>query len=81
MWDDQFEEVLRSHLPFLPTGAEIGPDLSLRDFGLDSVGTVELLAGLEGTYGVRFTDDSLKLERFATPGVLWATLDELARNR
>ncbi|MFG1949343.1 acyl carrier protein [Nonomuraea sp. NPDC048826] len=81
MWDGRFEGLLRQHLPFLPTGAEIPPDLSLRDYGLDSVGTVELLAMLEDAYQVRFADDSLKLERFATPGVLWETLDGLGRGR
>ncbi|MEU8251679.1 acyl carrier protein [Nonomuraea sp. NPDC048916] len=79
MWDGRFEGLLRQHLPFLPTGAEIAPDLSLRDFGLDSIGTVELLAVLEDAYQVRFTNESLRLEHFATPGVLWETLGDLDR--
>lgn len=77
MWDQQFEDVLRRHLPFLPAGEGLAGDASLRDLGLDSLGTVELLAELESAYGVRFVDDALSLETFETPAVLWETLCEL----
>ncbi|GAA3166242.1 hypothetical protein GCM10010466_66270 [Planomonospora alba] len=74
MWDQQFEEILRPHLPFLPADEKLDPDTGLRDFGLDSLGMVELLATLESVYDVRFRDDALTLDTFATPGLLWSAL-------
>ena len=78
MWDDRFEEILRDYLPFLAPGEPLGEDVSLRDLGLDSISTVELLAILENTYDVRFLDDVLSMETFATPAVLWSALSRLA---
>ena len=77
MWDHQFEELLRTYLPFLAADEILAGDTSLRDLGLDSLGTVELLAALEARYDVRFLDDALSLETFATPGVLWAALSAI----
>jgi acyl carrier protein len=74
MWDDQFEQLLRQHLPFMEPDEKMPASLPLRDFGLDSLGTVELLAALEATYDVRFTDDALTPAAFETPDVLWSTL-------
>jgi len=74
MWDQQFEELLRSYLPFLAADETLDDDTNLRDLGLDSLGTVELLAALEARYDVRFMDEALSLETFATPGVLWAAM-------
>jgi acyl carrier protein len=77
MWDQPFEEMLRTKLPFLPPGEPLAQDTDLRDHGLDSMGIIELLASLESTYQVRFADDLLRLETFATPGVLWSSLATL----
>jgi acyl carrier protein len=38
------------------------------------MGMVELLAALEDGYDVRFRDEYLTMETFATPAVLWGTL-------
>lgn len=76
-WDQQFEEVVRGYLTFLPAEDPLHADSSLRDLGLDSMGTVELLNALENTYDVRFVDDALSAETFATPGSLWKTLSGL----
>ncbi|MFC4069030.1 phosphopantetheine-binding protein [Actinoplanes subglobosus] len=75
MWDTGFEEELRRFLPFLPPEEELAPDSALRDLGLDSLATVELLAALESRYDVRFVDDALNPANFTTPGVLWRTVD------
>lgn len=79
MWDVQFEHLLRRHLPFLPTDSALEAERSLRDLGLDSLGAVELLATLEQAYGVRFVDDLLSMETFATAGTLWAAVAALAQ--
>ncbi|AUY50397.1 MULTISPECIES: phosphopantetheine-binding protein [Streptomycetaceae] len=77
MWDETFEEILLTYLPFLDEDEKLEADTPLRDLGLDSLGTVELLASLENAYDVRFQDDALSLETFRSPGVLWAALSSL----
>jgi acyl carrier protein len=77
MWDQRFEETLRRFLPFLPADERLAEDTNLRDFGLDSLGMVELLAQLESGYDVRFTNEALTMETFATPAVLWRTLTRI----
>jgi acyl carrier protein len=77
MWDAQFEEIVRPHLSFLPEDAAFTPELDLREFGLDSLGIVDLLIALENAYDVKFTDDALAMETFETPGSLWGTLSGL----
>jgi len=74
MWDEQFEEIVRKQLPLLDAGEPLAADLVLRDYGLDSMSTVELLAALESGYGVRFADDAMDMENFATPETIWRTL-------
>jgi acyl carrier protein len=74
MWDAQFEVLLRDFLPFLPADTELSADLNLREFGLDSLGVVDLLVALESAYDVRLTDDVLSMDTFTTPAVLWDVL-------
>ncbi|MFE9680733.1 acyl carrier protein [Streptomyces sp. NPDC002701] len=77
MWDNSFEEILRKNLPLLEPEDELTADLSLRDHGLDSMGMVATLSALESAYGVRFVDDALGLDNFATPATLWKTLSDM----
>ncbi len=77
MWDNRFEELLRRHLPFLSPGEQLGENVRLRELGLDSLATVELLSALENTYQVRFENDTLTLETFETAGILWQTLSAI----
>jgi acyl carrier protein len=75
--DARFESTLRNFLPFLDADEALTPDMSLRDLGLDSMGMVELLTDLESGYDVRFRDEALTMETFATPGVLWGVLTSM----
>ncbi|VVJ19498.1 Uncharacterised protein [Amycolatopsis camponoti] len=77
MWDSTFDETLRSYLPFLPADEALTAETPLREYGLDSLATVELLSVLEQSYNVRFEDDALNLETFENPGRLWSTLARL----
>jgi acyl carrier protein len=77
MLDEQFETILRRQLPFLSDDEDLGADTRLRDLGLDSLATVGLLSVLERTYEIRFTDEALSMENFATPGLLWSVLSGL----
>lgn len=80
MWDERFESLLRSHLPFLTRAEELRPELELREFGLDSLGVVDLLVSLESEYDVRLTDDILSMDTFATPDTLWTALTTLQQS-
>ncbi len=77
MWDEQFEVLLRQHLFFLPAEQELVPELDLREFGLDSLGVVDLLVALESAYDFRLTDDYMSMDTFATPGTLWDTISSV----
>jgi acyl carrier protein len=76
-WDGRFEGILRKNLPYLSDDEPIRGDLRLFDLGLDSIGVVELLATLEREYSVRFVDDALSMETFATPDTLWGELSTM----
>lgn len=77
MWDEQFEVLLRTHLFFLAPDEELLPDLDLREFGLDSLGVVDLLVSLESAYGIHLTDDYLAMDTFTTPATLWGALSRI----
>lgn len=71
MWDTEFEQLLRSFLPYLASDEPLSADDSLRDLGLDSMAAVELLSAVENLYGARLDDDALTLATFETPATLW----------
>jgi nodulation protein F len=77
VWDDRFEAIVRRYVPFLASDERLAGGSILRDLGLDSMATVELLAALEQAYGARFVDDAMNMENFATPDTLWATLSRM----
>ncbi|QUQ65435.1 acyl carrier protein [Kutzneria sp. CA-103260] len=77
MWDEQYEKLIRQYLPFLPADEPLDPDTDLRDFGLDSLGIVDVLSALEQTFQIRFTEDLLTAETFRTPKVLWTAVSGL----
>ncbi|MBN9739824.1 acyl carrier protein [Amycolatopsis sp. A1MSW2902] len=76
MWDERFEQAVRTKLPMLASEPRLRPDLSLRDFGLDSMKIMDLIVGLESAYGTEFPDEALTFEAFATPGRLWELVRE-----
>ncbi|GGM89383.1 hypothetical protein GCM10011609_27810 [Lentzea pudingi] len=75
-WPDQFEAVVRKHLPMLGDDG-VSPELVLADRGLDSIGTINLLVALEDEFDVVFPDELLAATTFETPGALWAVLASL----
>lgn len=77
MWDKSFEKVIRTYLVYLPADEPLSEELNLRDYGLDSMRVVELLARLEGEYNIKFLDDALEMENFSTPRQLWSTLSKV----
>lgn len=82
VWDGQFETILRAHLPALSLAQPLRPDDSLRDLGLDSIGTLEILLALEDLYGVEIHEESIGHDPFASAGHLWSAVrDWRARHR
>lgn len=77
-WDPRFEELLREFLPLMTADETLDQDTDLRDAGLDSIGTIELLGRIEDEYQVRFVGEALTMATFATPEVLWATVIDLS---
>nr|WSY54843.1 phosphopantetheine-binding protein [Streptomyces sp. NBC_00886] len=78
---EEFEKTLRRFLPYLPDDEPLAPETELRDHGLDSLATVELLAALESGFQVRFPEEALGLDSFRTAGVLWETLSTVLDSR
>src|SRR5262249_28656513 len=76
-WDSRFETVLRAVLPTLSEQPRLDGDVCLRDNGLDSLSTVELLLRLETEYSVSIPDSLLTSDTFATPGRLWQALSQV----
>jgi acyl carrier protein len=74
MMDREFTEVVASHLPLL-NGRTVTASSSLREFGLDSMRSIDLLFALEDTFGVSLPDEDLNDATFATAGSLWQAFD------
>ncbi|MFI1726742.1 phosphopantetheine-binding protein [Streptomyces sp. NPDC020489] len=72
--DTVFEKVLRDHLPRLQE-QPLDHDTDLRDLGLDSMKSVDLLFAIEDEMDVSLPDDDLNESTFATAGSLWRAVD------
>ncbi|MEV5176534.1 phosphopantetheine-binding protein [Streptomyces flaveolus] len=67
-------------LPLLGPSADpagIGPDTDLWQAGLDSLGSVSLMAGIEDTFDIEFPDALLTRETFSTVSRIVAAVDSL----
>ncbi|HEY3606568.1 MAG TPA: phosphopantetheine-binding protein [Pseudonocardiaceae bacterium] len=77
----QFVDLLMPFLKFVGSN-EITEDSRLRDLGLDSMQSIELLFAIEDTFGISLPDEDLTDTTFATAGSLWAAMqratDQLA---
>jgi nodulation protein F len=76
-WSQDFENLLRRHLPEAGPDRPLSTDARLFDLGLDSFGTVELLVALEHTFDVLLPDEALTEETFFTAGSLWQVVSGL----
>ncbi len=77
VWEPRFEDALRPCLAPEASDAVLEADTSLRDMGLDSLKTVELVVRIEDAFDVVFPDEALTFETFATPQALWAVVQGL----
>jgi acyl carrier protein len=75
--DTNFVSLLSSYLKY--AGEEpITGQSSLRDLGLDSMRSIELLFAIEDAYGVAIPDERLTDTTFETAGTLWSVVEELS---
>jgi acyl carrier protein len=72
---EEFEELLRAHLPDLGADEPLEPDRPLLALGLDSVRMVSLIVDLEGFYSLTFPEDLMSGETFHSAHTLWQALD------
>jgi acyl carrier protein len=76
-WTAEFEQILCDALPALAERGELRPDVCLRDNGLDSMATIEMLLRIEETFEISIPDSLLNSRTFTDPGSLWAVVDRL----
>jgi len=76
-WPSEYERILREHLLDLDASHEVTVDLVLTDYGLDSIGIVNLMVALEDGFGITFPDELLVTGTFSTAGTLWAVVREV----
>lgn len=76
-WSQEFESVLRAHLPGLASDERLSGEVPLVRYGLDSMGTVTLLVALESSLDVQFPDEALVPETFETADQLWKQASRL----
>jgi acyl carrier protein len=68
--DERFETLLRPYLPLLGD-RPLTADTALRDMGLNSMQSVDLLFTIEDELSVTLPDDDLNEATFTTAGSLW----------
>lgn len=76
-WAPEFDALLRSYLPALPSESSLAGDTRLSDFGLDSLSTVNLLLDIESGFDLNIPDELLIPETFETPNNLWKVVETL----
>lgn len=74
--DAEFVALVTRHLKYA-AAETVTPRSRLRDLGLDSMRSIELLFAVEDTYGVTIPDERLTDATFETAGNLWVVLQEL----
>ena len=70
-------DIARQAIPGLPPQTEIAADQDLRDFGLTSVGSVNLMLALEAAYDLAIPDAELTPANFRTIATIEAMVRRL----
>jgi acyl carrier protein len=74
MLDQGFADLLIKFLPRAPQ--PITEDVRLRDAGLDSIHSIDLLLAIEDKYDIEFPSHLLNDATFDTAGSLWSAVDQ-----
>lgn len=76
-WDDEFDKLLRAHLPSLDGSGQIPPDVDLVSLGVESIALLQFMLALEQTYQIKFPMDMLTEEVFRTARTIWTAVSAL----
>lgn len=76
VWDERFRSCIIDALP-RGSAQHLTPTADLTALGLDSMASVQLLVALEETYDMKFPEELLASETFATPDSLWRAVKSL----
>ncbi len=79
MPSNEFIVILRRHLRYLAPSEQLVAETSLRELGLDSMGTIALVLDLEKGLGVTLPESMLRPETFVNAANLWTVVDVLMR--
>lgn len=74
---DDLLALLRPYLRFVQDADTVKWNDDLALLGLDSMGAIDLLLGIEEHFNVMIPDEKLVQETFATPRALWDVISEL----
>lgn len=77
MLDEEFEVLLRKHLKYLSPSEAIVRDRLLKEYGLDSMESINLLLDIEDTYTIVMPEEYLTEETFSTAFALWKVVEQL----
>jgi acyl carrier protein len=69
--------VLRQHVELPENNPAFPMDADLEELGIDSVRFIDLLLGIEATFGISFPDSLLTEEAFRTPSAIRDAIQSL----
>jgi acyl carrier protein len=77
-WPNAFVDTLRAHVPLLRADTPLDPDVTLADYGLNSLKMVSLLIALEDQFLITVPDELLADNAFENARILWSTIQRAA---
>jgi acyl carrier protein len=76
MWIEEYEQIIRAHSRTDDPMEAIQPETAMTLLGFDSLEIINLIVDLEDKFRIELPEEVLTPETFATPGGLWAVLEE-----
>ncbi|MEE6146315.1 phosphopantetheine-binding protein [Bacillus cereus] len=77
MIDEKLLEVIKKHLNEIGANDITDFDKDLKDMGLDSLGSINLLLDIEEAYDIVIPDEYLTDETFSTANTLWELIKKV----
>lgn len=77
MIDERLVELVKKYLKFSGENSVLGKDDNLKDLGLDSISSIQLLIEIEDTYDITISDDHLTDDTFSSLATLWNVIEEI----
>lgn len=77
MLDPEFEGLLRKHIKYLSISQSLDEHSQLKEYGLDSIASVNLLLDIEDTYDIIMPDKYLVEATFSTAYALWNVIEQI----